>query len=153
MSRKVTYAAYGFIDWVARIPIGMARMTVKFTGGALTKYGTTPAEFTTSDPFTQQAIENSDYYRSGKIKTLRASGKHEIRHPSRQAHKSAESTLPIEMPQDDHDSRQQEMTLTLDEATYMLNSRYHEPLVMIRTADAAIAAAGRHNIRLKIKPG
>ncbi len=133
MSRKVTYAAFGYIDWVARIPLGKARMTVRFTGGTLSKYGSTPAEFTTSDSFTQEAIENSEYFRKGKIKILRSCGCHEIRHPTAKSQ-----------------PEQEEVSLTIDDAIFMLGSRFSIPSARIRTPEAAIAIAAQHGIRLNI---
>ena len=50
---KITYGAPRLIDWVAQIKVGAATVRVHFTGGALTSYGVTHAEFSTSDPFLQ----------------------------------------------------------------------------------------------------
>lgn len=77
--KSVTYGVTGLIDWNARIPVGKAAMNVHFTGGALTKYGVTPAEFTTTDSFTQRVIEDSEYFRTGRITVLRSVGKADVR--------------------------------------------------------------------------
>ena len=37
----------------------------------MTKYGVTPAEYTTSNEFVQKAIENSTYFKTGRIKIVR----------------------------------------------------------------------------------
>lgn len=79
---QVTYGVVDLIDWNARIPVGKACMCVHFTGGALTKYGVTPAEFTTCDPFTRRVIEDSDYFRSGRITVLRRAGRPESGPPA-----------------------------------------------------------------------
>ena len=55
------------MDWVAQIRVGAASVRVHFTGGALTSYGVTPAEVTTSNPFIQKVIENSSYFKEGRI--------------------------------------------------------------------------------------
>lgn len=68
---KITYGAPRLVDWVAQIKIGYATVRVHFTGGAMTAYGVTPAEYTTTDRFIQTAIEKSDYYKSGRIVRLR----------------------------------------------------------------------------------
>lgn len=47
---------------------------VNFEGGMMTRYGITPAEYTTSDAFKQKVIEQSDYFKNGRIKLLRVSG-------------------------------------------------------------------------------
>ena len=68
---KITYGAPRLVDWVAQIKVGAASVRVHFTGGALTSYGVTPAEFTTSNPFIQKVIENSSYFKEGRIILLR----------------------------------------------------------------------------------
>ena len=64
---KVTYGAPQYMDWVAQIKAGAATVTVHFTGGALTVYGVTPAQYTTTNPFIQKAIEMSSYFKEGRI--------------------------------------------------------------------------------------
>lgn len=72
---KITYGAPRLVDWVAQIKSGSATVRVHFSGGALTAYGVTPAEYTTSDPFIQKVIERSSYFREGRIILLRRTGK------------------------------------------------------------------------------
>lgn len=62
-----TYGVNGMIDWTAVIKTGKARLCVRFSGGTATKFGSTPAEFTTADPIVQQIIENSEQYRRNRI--------------------------------------------------------------------------------------
>ena len=59
------------MEWQALIRCGKATVTVHFSGGSLTGYGVTPAEFTTENPMTQAIIENSDYFKKGKIILMR----------------------------------------------------------------------------------
>ena len=66
-----TYAITSLVDWKAQISAGKAKVIVHFTGGAITAYGITPAEYTTSNPFFQHVIENSDYFKNGRITLLR----------------------------------------------------------------------------------
>lgn len=61
----------GLMEWHAILTAGKAKVHVDFTGGALTGYGVTPAEYSTEDPFIQAVIENSSYYKTGRIITLR----------------------------------------------------------------------------------
>lgn len=68
---KITYGAPRLVDWVAQIKVGAASVRVHFTGGALTSYGVTPAEYTTANPFIQRVIENSSYFKEGRIIKLR----------------------------------------------------------------------------------
>lgn len=81
---KITYGAPRLVDWVAQIKVGAASVRVHFTGGALTSYGVTPAEFTTSNPFVQKVIEGSSYFKEGRIIKLRCA---EIEEPVKPAPK------------------------------------------------------------------
>lgn len=68
---KVTYGAPRLMDWIAQIKAGAATVTVHFTGGALTVYGVTPAQYTTTNPVIQKAIENSTYFKEGRITLIK----------------------------------------------------------------------------------
>lgn len=70
-AKKKTYGVQGYMEWQALIRCGKATVTVHFSGGSLTGYGVTPAEFTTENPMTQAIIENSDYFKKGKIFLIR----------------------------------------------------------------------------------
>lgn len=74
MIRK-TYGVSGLMDWTTQIKAGKASVSVHFTGGALTAYGVTPAKYSTSNPFFQSVIENSEQFKSGRIELL---GKMEV---------------------------------------------------------------------------
>lgn len=65
-----TYGVSGLMDWTTQIKAGKGSVSVHFTGGALTAYGVTPAKFSTSNPFFQNVIENSEQYKSGRIVLL-----------------------------------------------------------------------------------
>ena len=69
MIRK-TYGVSGLMDWTTQIKAGKVSVSVHFTGGALTAYGVTPAKYSTSNPFFQSVIENSEQYKNGRIKLL-----------------------------------------------------------------------------------
>lgn len=60
------------MDWTAIIKAGKASVRVTFSGGAMTRHGVIPAEFATSNRFMQTVIENSDYYKTGRIRLLRS---------------------------------------------------------------------------------
>lgn len=92
---KITYGAPRLVDWVAQIKVGAASVRVHFTGGALTSYGVTPAEFTTSNPFIQKVIENSSYFKEGRIKVLR---KATIEEPKKPAPKAKPKAQPAPQP-------------------------------------------------------
>lgn len=67
---KKTYGAAGYMDWVAQIPAGAAKVKIHFSGGTLTQYGVTPAEYTTDNAFIQNVIENSQYFKDGRIQLI-----------------------------------------------------------------------------------
>lgn len=69
MIRK-TYGVSGLMDWTTQIKAGRGTVSVHFTGGALTAYGVTPAKYSTSNPFFQNVIENSEQFKSGRIELL-----------------------------------------------------------------------------------
>lgn len=92
---KITYGAPRLVDWVAQIKVGAASVRVHFTGGALTSYGVTPAEFTTSNPFIQKVIENSYYFKEGRIKVLRRAT---IEEPKKPAPKAKPKVQPAPQP-------------------------------------------------------
>ncbi len=70
MSRK-TYGVDGLSDRQCEISVGRARARVHFSGGTATAYRVTPAEYSTSDPVSQRIIENSSYFKEGRIKLIR----------------------------------------------------------------------------------
>lgn len=87
---KITYGAPRLVDWVAQIKVGAASVRVHFTGGALTSYGVTPAEYTTSNPFIQKVIENSPYFKEGRIIILRRAAVEEPKKPAPKAKPKAQ---------------------------------------------------------------
>ncbi len=68
---KIAYCVDGLIEWLVIIKAGRLDIPVSFTGGHLSGYGVTPAQFVTSDPVLQSAIEESPYFRSGRIRIFR----------------------------------------------------------------------------------
>lgn len=61
------YGVKGLMEWQCVISSGGVRFHFSFTEGTITGYGVTPAKYRTSNPILQNVIENSDYYKSGKI--------------------------------------------------------------------------------------
>ena len=86
-----TYGVEGYVDLQCVIPVGKARAVVHFTGGTMTAYGVTPAEYSTGDPVRQKIIEGSLLFRQGRIILLRKSGTPEPAKP--RAAKRKEATL------------------------------------------------------------
>ena len=101
MIRK-TYGVSGLMDWTTQIKTGKVSVSVHFTGGALTAYGVTPAKYSTSNPFFQSVIENSEQFKSGRIMLL---GEMEVpddaatkSRKARMAAKAAEKPAPVPKP-------------------------------------------------------
>lgn len=63
----------------------------------MTSYGVTPAEYSTGDPVQQRIIENSAYFKNGRIKFLRKTGKPDP--VKRREPKPAPAPTPVQAPQ------------------------------------------------------
>lgn len=61
------YGVKGLMEWQCVIASGGVKFHFSFTEGTITGYGVTPAKYRTSNPILQDVIENSDYFKSGKI--------------------------------------------------------------------------------------
>lgn len=72
MKYKKTYGINGLLEWHGIIVSQGVRMKVDFTNGSVTAYGVAPATFTTSNEMTQHIIENSDKFKSGRIRIVRS---------------------------------------------------------------------------------
>ena len=65
-----TYAVKGLMEWEINLPTGLKSrpyIRILFEGGQISGYGIAPARFTTADKRIQFLLENSPYYRNGKI--------------------------------------------------------------------------------------
>lgn len=62
-----TYGVYNLMEWQCNV----GGKTINFTGGAFTGYGIRPAQYTTRELFLQTLIENSRFFKSGRIKLLK----------------------------------------------------------------------------------
>jgi hypothetical protein len=90
--RKVIYGVNGMIEYQSLVKIGRATMKVHFTNGSMNAIGVSPATFTTSNPLTQMAIENSRDFKRGLIKVIRTIPLEEEIHV--QHNKKREITIP-----------------------------------------------------------
>lgn len=68
--QSVTYAIYGMMEYVMSVKILGHYQNLHFSGGCMSGYGVRPATYTTSDELMQNLIEQTDTFRSGKIKRL-----------------------------------------------------------------------------------
>lgn len=67
---RKTYVAPGLLDLRMVLPAGKAWITVDFTGGRSSGYGTRWARFATDDAAVQGLLERSAEFASGKITLL-----------------------------------------------------------------------------------
>ena len=58
------------MEWVALIPTRHNIVRIRFKGGSLSGYGVTPATYTTRNPVVMRLIEESAWFRSGKIRLI-----------------------------------------------------------------------------------
>lgn len=151
--KKVTYGVDHLIDWNARIPVGKACMSVHFTGGALTKYGVTPAEFTTTDPFTQRVIEDSEYFRSGRITVLRSVGRPDVQPASKKEGLAtqkafAEAVLPVSAPDAPASGEIKDVKVAcVEDAIEYLRANFAVPSYRVRNMAVAQEIAASHRVR------
>lgn len=62
------YESVGLKEWQVNIPIGKAKLLITFSGGMILSNGFANGKFSTDNPIAQHAIENSDYFKSGRIR-------------------------------------------------------------------------------------
>lgn len=65
------YGIHGLLEWHGIIHSNGVQMRVDFTNGSTTAYGVAPATYQTKDELTQRIIENSDEFKSGRIRLVR----------------------------------------------------------------------------------
>ncbi len=70
MREEKVYGIEGFLEWEALLGKGASRVRVLFKGGGMTAYGVTPAIYRTRNEVIQHLIEQSPYFRDGRIKEI-----------------------------------------------------------------------------------
>lgn len=65
-----TYGINGLLEWHGVVHSGGIKMKVDFTNGSVTAYGVAPATFITKHELTQHIIENSEEFKSGRIRLV-----------------------------------------------------------------------------------
>lgn len=70
--KRITYGVSGMMEYQCLIRFGKNTLKVTFTGGSMNAIGITPATFTTTDFLIQQAIENSNEFKRGRITVVNA---------------------------------------------------------------------------------
>lgn len=153
---KITYGAPRLVDWVAQIKAGAATVRVHFTGGALTSYGVTPAEYTTANPFIQKVIEQSTYFKEGRIILLRRTALPDVAAkslapaPVPEAEQSAEEAT-ASAEEVANDEAADGFTIVeascLQDAQAYLQEQFNISSYKVRSYDAAQKAASEHGVK------
>ncbi len=157
MKRK-TYGVSGLMDWTTNIKAGKATINVHFSGGALTAYGVTPATYSTANPLFQIVIENSEYYKSGRITLLSemdVAGEAPVKiHKASAEPAVASSTAPTEQASEEDTGGADGLTVVevADKSDAIEYLKEHYPdkgygAVKLRTHAAFDAACAEHGIK------
>lgn len=151
---KKTYGAPRLVDWVAQIKAGSATVRVHFTGGALTSYGVTPAEYTTTNPFIQKVIEQSSYFKEGRIILLRSTSMADGEKPTegaksedRKSVVEAEQAAEKEVHAEATDSVTTVEAGCLQDAQAYLQEHFNISSFKVRSYEAAQRAASERGVR------
>lgn len=70
MSTLKVYGINGLLEWHGFVNANGVKMKVDFTNGSVTAFGVAPATFSTRNELTQFILENSDMYKSGRIRIV-----------------------------------------------------------------------------------
>lgn len=135
MKKIKTYGVMGLMEWQPILHIGKATFRPEFTGGTMSAFGTTPATYTTKDPVIQRIIEDSAYYKSGRIELIRENV----------IEGSAEDCKTEDAPEADAETMQ--FASTGDAANY-LNETFGIPKMQLRSRAAVQQAGADHNINI-----
>ena len=68
--KRITYGVSGMMEYQCLIRFGRNMLKVTFTGGSMNAIGVTPATYTTNSFLIQQAIENSNEFKRGRIRIV-----------------------------------------------------------------------------------
>lgn len=151
---KKTYGAPRLVDWVAQIKAGSATVRVHFTGGALTSYGVTPAEYTTTNPFIQKVIEQSSYFKEGRIILLRSTSMSDAEKPGKGTNPMPQAPAPVAeqaAEKEAHAEATDSVTTVeagcLQDAQAYLQEHFNISSFKVRSYEAAQRAASEHGVR------
>lgn len=136
---KKIYGVIGLMEWIAVIAAGAATLKIRFSGGFPTANGITPAEFSTDNPVVQHAIENSDYFKNGKIVLLR-----EFESVNRVAYKPQRNKRVVQDDEGAKNTGQSTEKVTVESETGVVQER--EVIAVGSLADAAAVLKERFGI-------
>ena len=70
--KRITYGMFGIVERYTAFAFGKANFRVVFEGGSISGSGIIPAKFTTTNPITQQAIQNSKLFKDGSVVVVKS---------------------------------------------------------------------------------
>lgn len=76
-----TYGVRDLLEWELHLNTGfMVKpfVKVRFEGGQITGFGVSPATFTTADTVIQRLIEESEWFKNGRIELIKATPYEEV---------------------------------------------------------------------------
>lgn len=158
-----TYGVTGLMEWQPIIYAGKATFKPHFTGGAMSSYGVTPAKYTTSNSVFQHIIENSTYFKNGRIELLYETddGKKDARRhiptPKDLDEAIPENAVTDDMTEEHTDKHETGDKLEdvevsdMETAKDYLMDNYGIDRSTLRTLKATTATAAKHGIRFVVK--
>lgn len=135
---KTTIKTYGemsgMMEWHPIIHAGRTKFQPTFAGGGNSAFGISPAKYTTDDPFRQFIIEQSDFFKKGRIEILYTSeqGEDEI------SEETTEEAQPVTA-----ELKPMEFAATSDAANY-LHETFNVAKTRLRSRDS-IVNVGKEN--------
>lgn len=146
MKKIKTYGVMGLMEWQPILHVGKATFRPEFTGGTMSAFGTTPATYTTKDPVVQHIIENSAYFKSGRIELVRENN---LEEPAEEKVAEAKTETQKEETTVEVSSEAETMQFasTGDAANY-LNEKFGIPKMQLRSRTAAQQAGADHNLNI-----
>lgn len=132
------YGVRHLMEWQCVIIHNGAKFHFAFTDGATTGYGVTPARFRTTNPVLQQVIEQSNYFKSGKIfleKKIILEKDAEI--APKTAEEAEVKTVTVVK------------VACLDDAKEYLSEQFGVSGAKMRSKDSILKAAEAHNIKFE----
>jgi len=146
-----TYGIDGLLEWHGSIDSNGVKMKVHFTNGSLTAVGVAPATFTTKNELTQRIIENSDQFKSGRIRlTMCAELPGEKEKPAaaagKQATDQAQAANAVSQDSGVKGEKKQVKVSSVEDAKDYLVENYGLKSSNLRTRAACIAAGEENGV-------
>lgn len=132
--KRITYGVSGMMEYQSVIRFGKNSLKVTFTGGSMNAIGITPATFTTNNFLIQQAIENSNDYKRGRIYVVKSIdlGEEVYIERNTQAPAEAPAQAPKETVTDKPSAEKKSIVMTASEGA---SASSHEPAQEVKAEE------------------